>query len=157
MFSQVSVCQLVGVHGEGAHGCGGGGGCVAGGTCMAGAICVGGIPSLTSPSMYSWKLKMDNINLLWMQPTHSPLISSTSFFVKIWHLTNYNSYYPIQVQVYRFSLSWSRLLPDGTLDGGVNQDGIEFYQTFISALIENGTAYVKMTSNYNAASSLQKT
>ena len=45
--------------------------------------------------------------------------------------------------MYRFSISWSRLLPNGTLAGGVNEEGIEFYQTFISALIENGMANIK--------------
>ena len=53
-----------------------------------------------------------------------------------------------QVQIYRFSISWSRLLPNGTLAGGVNEDGIEFYQSVINALIENGTVHIKMTANY---------
>ena len=60
--------------------------------------------------------------------------------------------------MYRFSISWSRLLPNGTLAGGVNEEGVEFYQTFISALIENGTAnIITIASNYFEAPSVKKT
>ncbi|KAK7849443.1 furostanol glycoside 26-o-beta-glucosidase [Quercus suber] len=39
---------------------------------------------------------------------------------------------------YRFSISWSRILPDGTVDGGINQEGINFYNNLINELIKNG-------------------
>ncbi|KAL6273426.1 hypothetical protein ACE6H2_024118 [Prunus campanulata] len=39
---------------------------------------------------------------------------------------------------YRMSISWSRLLPNGTLSGGVNMDGINHYNNFINELIHNG-------------------
>ncbi|KAK9925477.1 hypothetical protein M0R45_033801 [Rubus argutus] len=42
------------------------------------------------------------------------------------------------VDTYRFSISWSRLLPDGTIDGGINQEGIDFYNNFIDELVANG-------------------
>ncbi|KAL6139458.1 hypothetical protein ACLB2K_057762 [Fragaria x ananassa] len=42
------------------------------------------------------------------------------------------------VDTYRFSISWSRILPAGTIDGGVNQEGIDFYNHFINDLIANG-------------------
>ncbi|XP_004303997.1 PREDICTED: beta-glucosidase 13-like [Fragaria vesca subsp. vesca] len=42
------------------------------------------------------------------------------------------------VDTYRFSMSWSRILPEGTIDGGVNQEGIDFYNNFINDLIANG-------------------
>ncbi|KAM5581944.1 hypothetical protein ABKV19_010924 [Rosa sericea] len=42
------------------------------------------------------------------------------------------------VDTYRFSMSWSRLLPEGTIDGGINQEGIDFYNNFIDELIANG-------------------
>ncbi len=38
------------------------------------------------------------------------------------------------VQAYRFSISWSRILPDGT--GEVNQQGIDFYSRLVDALLE---------------------
>ena len=36
---------------------------------------------------------------------------------------------------YRFSISWSRILPNGTLAGGVNEEGIAFYSALIDALL----------------------
>jgi beta-glucosidase len=40
------------------------------------------------------------------------------------------------VNSYRFSISWSRILPNGT--GEVNRDGVEFYRALIQELIDNG-------------------
>lgn len=40
------------------------------------------------------------------------------------------------VGAYRFSLSWSRLIPDGT--GEVNPEGIDFYRRLCGSLIDNG-------------------
>ncbi|ONH96077.1 hypothetical protein PRUPE_7G106000 [Prunus persica] len=42
------------------------------------------------------------------------------------------------LDAYRMSISWSRLLPNGTLSGGVNMDGIIYYNNFINELIRNG-------------------
>jgi beta-glucosidase len=39
---------------------------------------------------------------------------------------------------YRFSISWSRLIPDGT--GRPNPDGVEYYDRLIDGLIERGIA-----------------
>ena len=39
------------------------------------------------------------------------------------------------MQMYRFSLSWARIIPDG--DGEVNRAGIEFYNKVIDCLLEN--------------------
>lgn len=41
------------------------------------------------------------------------------------------------VNFYRFSLSWSRILPSGTADN-INQAGITYYRNLITALKENG-------------------
>ena len=40
------------------------------------------------------------------------------------------------VQAYRFSLSWSRIMPDGV--GWVNPEGIAFYNAVIDELLKNG-------------------
>ncbi len=40
------------------------------------------------------------------------------------------------LKAYRFSLSWARLLPDGS--GRINQKGIDFYNKLIDLLLENG-------------------
>lgn len=41
------------------------------------------------------------------------------------------------VKAYRFSLSWSRIIPLGGRNDPVNPQGIEFYNKFIDALLEN--------------------
>ncbi len=40
------------------------------------------------------------------------------------------------IKVYRFSLSWARILPEGI--GRVNQKGLDFYNSLIDELIKNG-------------------
>lgn len=40
------------------------------------------------------------------------------------------------VQVYRFSISWARVIPDG--DGEVNEKGLAFYDALVEELIANG-------------------
>ncbi|WP_149193269.1 GH1 family beta-glucosidase [Luteimonas suaedae] len=40
------------------------------------------------------------------------------------------------LQAYRFSVSWSRILPEGS--GRVNQAGLDFYSRLVDALLENG-------------------
>ncbi|XP_057982297.1 beta-glucosidase 13-like [Malania oleifera] len=42
------------------------------------------------------------------------------------------------VDTYRFSIAWPRILPYGTVSGGINQEGIDFYNKFIDELIKNG-------------------
>lgn len=40
------------------------------------------------------------------------------------------------VKAYRFSISWTRIFPDGV--GAVNPEGVKFYSDLIDALLENG-------------------
>lgn len=40
--------------------------------------------------------------------------------------------------VYRFSIAWSRILPKGTLKGGINQKGIDYYNSLINATLKKG-------------------
>ncbi|KAL5748302.1 hypothetical protein ACOSQ2_025599 [Xanthoceras sorbifolium] len=44
----------------------------------------------------------------------------------------------VGVDSYRFSISWTRILPNGSLSGGVNREGIDHYNTLINDLIEYG-------------------
>ncbi|KAJ7982164.1 Beta-glucosidase [Quillaja saponaria] len=44
----------------------------------------------------------------------------------------------IGLDAYRFSISWSRVLPSGKLSGGVNQEGIKYYNNLINELLSNG-------------------
>ncbi|XAR54324.1 Beta-primeverosidase [Bertholletia excelsa] len=42
------------------------------------------------------------------------------------------------MDAFRFSISWSRILPRGKLSGGVNKEGIAFYNNLINDLLSNG-------------------
>jgi beta-glucosidase len=42
------------------------------------------------------------------------------------------------VKAYRFSLSWSRIIPKGSRKSPVNDLGINYYRTFIEELRANG-------------------
>ncbi|KAL2834956.1 hypothetical protein BDW59DRAFT_168300 [Aspergillus cavernicola] len=42
------------------------------------------------------------------------------------------------VNAYRFSLSWSRIIPLGGADDPVNEQGIKYYQNLIDELLQNG-------------------
>ncbi|CAK7331835.1 unnamed protein product [Dovyalis caffra] len=42
------------------------------------------------------------------------------------------------MDAFRFSISWSRVLPHGRLSAGTNEEGIQFYNNLIDELIKNG-------------------
>ncbi|KAE9459850.1 hypothetical protein C3L33_08250, partial [Rhododendron williamsianum] len=42
------------------------------------------------------------------------------------------------MDAFRFSISWARILPRGKLSGGVNKEGVAFYNNLINELISNG-------------------
>nr|Q75W17.1 RecName: Full=Furcatin hydrolase; Short=FH; Flags: Precursor [Viburnum furcatum]BAD14925.1 furcatin hydrolase [Viburnum furcatum] len=44
----------------------------------------------------------------------------------------------IGVNGFRFSISWTRILPSGKLCGGVNKEGVAFYNSLINELLANG-------------------
>ena len=43
----------------------------------------------------------------------------------------------LKVKSYRFSLSWSRLIPDGKSVSNFNQKGVDYYTSLIDGLLEN--------------------
>ncbi|BAT90816.1 hypothetical protein LR48_Vigan08g162100 [Vigna angularis] len=44
----------------------------------------------------------------------------------------------MNLDAYRFSISWSRILPNGKLSGGINQEGIDYYNNLINELLAKG-------------------
>lgn len=44
----------------------------------------------------------------------------------------------LNVDSFRFSIAWTRILPYGSVSGGVNQKGIDFYNDLIDEIISNG-------------------
>ncbi|ESW22409.1 hypothetical protein PHAVU_005G151600, partial [Phaseolus vulgaris] len=44
----------------------------------------------------------------------------------------------MNLDAYRFSISWSRILPNGKRSGGINQEGINYYNNLIDNLLANG-------------------
>jgi hypothetical protein len=51
----------------------------------------------------------------------------------------------LQAQIYRFSISWARILPEGH-DYKINQAGIDYYNKLINALLANGIQPIVSTS-----------
>ncbi|XP_004507133.1 non-cyanogenic beta-glucosidase-like [Cicer arietinum] len=44
----------------------------------------------------------------------------------------------INLDSYRFSISWPRLLPKGKLSGGINWEGVQYYNNLINELLAHG-------------------
>ncbi|XP_007650423.1 cytosolic beta-glucosidase [Cricetulus griseus] len=55
---------------------------------------------------------------------------------------------------YRFSLSWSRLLPDGTT-GFINQKGIDYYNKIIDDLLKNGVTPIVAIYHFDLPQALE--
>ncbi|BAF24115.1 beta-glucosidase 27 precursor [Oryza sativa Japonica Group] len=44
----------------------------------------------------------------------------------------------MNMDAFRFSIAWSRILPNGTISGGINKEGIAFYNSLINEVISRG-------------------
>jgi beta-glucosidase len=59
----------------------------------------------------------------------------------------------IGLNAYRFSIAWTRILPDG--DGKVNQAGLDFYERLVDALLARGITPYPTLFHYDLPQSLQ--
>jgi beta-glucosidase len=59
------------------------------------------------------------------------------------------------IKHYRFSVAWPRLLPNGTLEGGINEKGLQFYDELIDALLAAGIQPFLTLYHWDLPSALQ--
>ncbi|XP_051131803.1 oleuropein beta-glucosidase-like [Andrographis paniculata] len=78
----------------------------------------------------------------WTQQNPDKVKGGTNGTVAIDHYNRYKEDVALMKKLglnsYRFSLSWSRILPGGRLNGGVNKEGVKFYNDLIDLLIAEG-------------------
>ncbi|KAI4297461.1 hypothetical protein L6164_037351 [Bauhinia variegata] len=56
----------------------------------------------------------------------------------------------MNLDAYRFSISWSRILPKGKVRGGINQEGIKYYNNLINELLAKEDEYGGFLSSHIA-------
>ncbi|KAL0342332.1 UNVERIFIED_CONTAM: Oleuropein beta-glucosidase [Sesamum calycinum] len=59
-------------------------------------------------------------------------------------------------QAYRFSISWSRILPGGRCCAGINREGIDYYNAVINTVIEYGLEPYVTIFHFDLPSALQE-
>lgn len=62
----------------------------------------------------------------------------------------------LNVTAYRFSISWSRILPTGTLDGSINKEGLQFYSDLIDQLLARQIEPIVTLFHWDTPQALEK-
>ncbi|KAL5718209.1 beta-glucosidase [Ranunculus cassubicifolius] len=61
----------------------------------------------------------------------------------------------MEMNSYRFSICWSRFLPKGTIEGGINQEGVDFYNNLIDEMMAKGIEPFVTLFHFDLPSALQ--
>lgn len=97
---------------------------------------------------------------IWDTFTHKPgmIANAETGDVAVDHFHRYKEDVAIMKQLglkaYRFSTSWSRILPEGT--GAVNQAGLDFYDRLVDELLRNGIEPYVCLYHYDLPQALQE-
>ncbi|XP_039137661.1 beta-glucosidase 18-like [Dioscorea cayenensis subsp. rotundata] len=70
------------------------------------------------------------------------------------YLEDVKMMHSLGINAYRFSISWSRILPRGRF-GGINTEGVEFYNNIINALLSKGIQPVVTICHFDLPQELQ--
>lgn len=72
------------------------------------------------------------------------------FWFRSTHLVSFD----LQMSQYRFSISWSRILPDGSL-ANINRPGIAYYDKLINSLLQNGIEPIATIFHFDLPQTIQ--
>ncbi|TVU20825.1 hypothetical protein EJB05_30422, partial [Eragrostis curvula] len=59
------------------------------------------------------------------------------------------------MDAYRLSISWTRIFPNGSLSGGVNQEGVRYYKNLINELLLKGVQPFVILFNWDSPQALE--
>ncbi|XP_020269029.1 beta-glucosidase 12-like [Asparagus officinalis] len=59
------------------------------------------------------------------------------------------------LDAFRFSISWTRILPNGKISGGINKEGVEYYNNFINELLSRGIKPLVTIFHWDSPQSLE--
>lgn len=61
----------------------------------------------------------------------------------------------MNMDTFRFSLAWSRILPNGTISGGVSKTGVAFYNSLIDEVVARGLTPFVTISHFDTPQALE--
>ncbi|GLJ09702.1 hypothetical protein SUGI_0114460 [Cryptomeria japonica] len=98
---------------------------------------------------------------IWDTYSHTPgnIVDGSNGDVAVDHYHRYKEDVKLMkkmgMESYRFSISWSRILPYGSLKGGINKAGVAFYNKLINELLLHGIKPLVTLFHFDSPQSLQ--